>query len=110
MRVLVAIATLLASSVVGLVGASPASAAVETCAPPHVHGVVVTAFHAVGIGCAEAEGPAIHTLRHGEPHGWTCARRTHLHDAGGGLYWLSFSWHCSKPGHTSYHIRFHHPR
>ncbi len=111
MRVPIAIASLIAGSVVALTGAAPATASdVHACPLPTIEGAVVTAFNVVGIGCAEAEGLAIHTVRHGPPDGWTCVRRTHHHDAGGGLVRLSFSWHCGKPDHTSYHIHFHHPR
>lgn len=111
MRVLVAIATLLASSLVGLSGAAPASASgVETCPPPTVHGLVVTSLHADGIGCTEAERLAIHTLTSHTPHGWTCLRRTSHHSAGGGLYYLTFAMVCTDSARAMYVIHYHHPR
>jgi hypothetical protein len=109
MRVLIAIATLLASSVVGLSGAAPASA-VETCPPPTLHGVVVTLLHADGIGCAAAETLAIHTLRHGTPRGWTCMHRTIHHSVGGGLYYLTFVVGCTNSDHARYIVHYHYPR
>ena len=72
MRIARALATTLAGSVIGVGGlAAPANA--ESCTPPTadrgVHYLYLEAHH---ISCHEAQAHALHTTRHGAPHGWTC--------------------------------------
>jgi len=71
------VAAAAAVAVIGAVGAAPASAA--RCAPPAVSGFDVASLHARGIDCHEAQQVAVHAIRNGAPHGWSCSHRRHGH-------------------------------
>lgn len=99
MRVALVLATALAGSVVGVAGATTASAA-ETCTPPRVAGYVVNSLSAEGIGCHEAQTHAAHTIRHGAPAGWTCHHRIHGRA-------VSQSCHKDDEPAKKYHFSYH---